>query len=97
MASLDIASAWRRGQKGWPSRFVLLQLPNPPLILAWTARAVAARTHGRTRRYAAEIGRLSLTVFALMEIASGANWLRRLVGAIVLLSVPGRRRGRARR
>ena len=96
MASVDIAAAWRRGQQGWPARFVLLQVPNPPLILAFAARALAARAHGRTRHYIATIGRVSLAVFAFMELVCGANWLRRLVGAIVLLRIPARRRGRAR-
>lgn len=96
MASVDIAAAWRRGQQGWPARFVLLQVPNPPLILAFAARVLAARAHGRTRHYIGMIGRLSLAVFAVLEIVSGANWLRRLVGAIVLLRIPARRRGHAR-
>ena len=75
---------WRRGQAGWPRRFVLIQLPNLPLLVALTASIVGALTDGDISAYADAIGRLALAVFAYLELTDGANWLRRLLGAAVL-------------
>ncbi len=84
MASVDIPRIWRRGQAGWPRRFVLVQMPNPPLLVALTASIVGALADGDTAAYADAIGRLALAVFAYLELTDGANWLRRLIGAAVL-------------
>jgi hypothetical protein len=75
---------WRRGQEGWPRRFVLIQLPNLPLLVALTASAVGRLTEGDAAAYANAIGRLALAIFAYLELTDGANWLRRLLGATIM-------------
>lgn len=84
VASADIPRMWRRGQEGWPRRFVLVQLPNLPLLVALAAGVVGRLVHGEAAAYVDAIGRLALAVFAYMELTDGANWLRRLLGAAVL-------------
>jgi hypothetical protein len=75
---------WRRGQEGWPRVFVLVQLPNLPLLVALTASAVKRLADGDAAAYADAIGRLALAVFAYLELTDGANWLRRLLGATIM-------------
>lgn len=79
-----IARAWRRGQQGWPSRFVVLQFPNLPLLVALAGLTVARLTDGRESGYSEALGRMGLTIFAYLELTAGVNWLRRLLGAGVL-------------
>jgi hypothetical protein len=83
MASVDIPARWRR--RGWPSGFVLIQFPNAPLLVGLAATLVARLADGAAAAYAEAIGRLALGVFAYLELTDGANWLRRLLGAAVLV------------
>ena len=87
MSVRDLARLWNRGQRGWPTRFVLVQLPNPPLLVALAAIATAALTHGRVADYATAIGKVGLAAFAYLELAEGVNWFRRVLGAAVLVQV----------
>ena len=87
MTRASIARAWRRGQQGWPSRFVVFQFPNLPLLVALAGLAVARFTDGRASGYAEALGRVGLTIFAYLEVTAGVNWLRRLLGAVVLAHV----------
>ena len=75
---------WRRGQRGWPADFPLVQLPNAPLLVAAGGWAVAALTDGPVHTYARAIFHAGLAAWAWMELAGGANWVRRLAGAGVL-------------
>jgi threonine/homoserine/homoserine lactone efflux protein len=84
VTSADIPQLWRRGQEGWPRRFVLVQLPNPPLLVALAASVVGRFARGDAAAYADATGRLALAVFAYLELVDGANWLRRLLGATIL-------------
>lgn len=84
VASVDVPRMWRRGQEGWPSRFVLVQLPNPPLLVALTASVAGRFADGDAAAYAEAIGRLALAIFAYLELTDGANWLRRLLGATIM-------------
>ncbi len=84
MAGVDIPRMWRRGQKGWPRRFVLVQVPNVPLIVALTASVAGRLADGAAAAYADATGRLALAVFAYLELTDGANVLRRLIGATIL-------------
>jgi hypothetical protein len=63
-----------------PRRFPIVQFPNPPLILAMLAAAVAMTTHGSRSRKAALLSRLALLDWSAAEITTGANWFRRLLG-----------------
>jgi hypothetical protein len=87
MADIDIAAAWRRGQEGWPSRFVLVQLPNLPLAVGLAGSVAAGLAHGRAADYAGAAGRIGLAVFAYLELTDGANWFRRLLGAGVMVQL----------
>lgn len=84
MAGVDIPRMWRRGQDGWPKRFVLVQVPNGPLIVALTASVAGRLLDGAAAAYADATGRLALAVFAYLELTDGANVLRRLIGATIL-------------
>ena len=61
----------------------IVQFPNPPLLVAWTARAVARRTSGTARRRAALLSRVALLLWAYQELLYGVNWFRRVLGATV--------------
>jgi hypothetical protein len=63
-----------------PRRFPIFQFPNPPLIVAAMAAAAAKVAD---RRYSAVtwlVSHLALLVWAVEEVAAGANWFRRLLG-----------------
>jgi hypothetical protein len=78
-----MASAWRRGQAGWPTGYVIVQIPNAPLLIALAGSVVAGVTEGRAEVLAQATGRLALGVFAYLEITQGANRVRRALGAAV--------------
>jgi hypothetical protein len=63
-----------------PRRFPIVQFPNPPLILAMLAAAVARTTHGSRSRKALLLSRLALLDWSAEEITTGSNWFRRLLG-----------------
>ena len=84
---MDAAELWRRGQRGWPARFPLVQAPNPPLAVALVAWLVAALTDGSVHAYARAAFYAALAAWAWQELADGANWFRRLLGAVVLVYV----------
>lgn len=63
-----------------PRAFPIAQFPNPPLIAALAAAAVARSSDGATARHAALVSELALLVWAGEELLSGANWFRRLLG-----------------
>lgn len=63
-----------------PRRFPIVQFPNPPLIVAGLAGAVARLVDRRYSTAALLVSRLALLVWALEEVIAGANWVRRLLG-----------------
>jgi hypothetical protein len=86
---MSLVELWRRGQAGWPRRFPLVQFPNPPLLVALAAGAITAltgveRTLHRRGRSLLVAG---LGVWAWQELADGANWFRRVLGAAGLARV----------
>ncbi len=85
-----------------PRRFPIFQFPNTPLIVAGMAGAVAKLVDRRYSSAARLVSHLALLVWALEEVVSGANWVRRLLGLggvgwtlRQLLQPVGSRRGRA--
>jgi len=76
---------WWLTELGFPSRFPVVQFPNLQLILALLAGAVGGDLRGGPHRYCVAIACLSLTVWAYEELARGANWFRRLLGAGFLI------------
>lgn len=85
-----------------PRRFPIFQFPNPPLIVAGLACAAARLLDREYSPLARLLSRVALLVWALEEVAGGANWFRRLLGLGAgghalsrLLQPAGSRRGRA--
>jgi hypothetical protein len=78
---------WRRGQRGWPERYPLVQFPNAPLIVAFAAALVARITDGTVQDVARLVTEVGVIMWALMEIARGSNAFRRVLGAVVLALV----------
>jgi hypothetical protein len=77
---------YRRGQQGWPARFVLVQLPNAPLWVGLGGSVVAAVTDdGAVHDGARIVATAGLAVWAIMELAQGVNWFRRALGAAFLV------------
>jgi hypothetical protein len=65
-----------------PRRFPIFQFPNPPLVATMAAAAIARMTQGKASRTAMRLSRLGLLWWSAEEIISGANWFRRLLGAV---------------
>ena len=78
---------WERAQHGWPASFPIAQFPNAPLIVALGGSVVAAVTTGSVRDYARATFYVGLGVWAWGELTAGANWVRRILGAIGLVYV----------
>ena len=84
-----MADLWRRLQVGWPSRFPIVQFPNPPLLLALGGWGLAAATSGTAHDIGRAVFIIGLGVWAWAEMVSGVNWLRRLLGAGALVWLVG--------
>ena len=69
----------------WPRRFPLVQFPNPPLILALVAGALARLTDGQAHRDALAVSYVALAIWAYEEARNGVNWFRRLLGVAFLI------------
>lgn len=85
--SPTLRDRWRRGQRGWPSSFPLAQFPNAPLLVALAGWLVAALTDGSLHSYARAAFYAGLAAWAWEELAGGANWVRRALGAGALVYV----------
>ena len=79
-----LRAAWDRAQRGWPPDFPLVQFPNAPLLVAILAWVVAKLTDGTVHDVAQGVFTAGLVVWALLELVRGSNWVRRLLGAVVL-------------
>ena len=77
----SLRDRWRRGQRGWPASFPLAQFPNAPLLVALGGWLVAALTYGSLHSYARAAFYTGLAAWAWGELAGGANWVRRALGA----------------
>jgi hypothetical protein len=79
--------SWRRGQRGWPAGFPLVQIPNAPLLAAFAGWLVAALTGGLMHDCARATFYAGLAAWAWKELEDGVNWVRRGIGAAGLLFV----------
>jgi hypothetical protein len=70
-------------QIAWPRRFVIVQFPNAPLIIALVAGEAAEQTHGTGSSYASSVSYLAFAIWAYLELVEGVNWFRRLLGLAV--------------
>ena len=86
-ATAIMRDSWRRGQRGWPARFPVAQLPNAPLWVALGGRAIAVMTDGSVHAYARAAFYAGLAAWAREELVSGVNWVRRALGAAGLIYV----------
>jgi hypothetical protein len=84
---LTLRDRWRCAQRGWPASFPLAQFPNAPLLVALGGWLVAALTHGSLHSYARAAFYAALAAWAWGELAGGANWVRRALGAAGLVYV----------
>ena len=82
-----LSNTWKRGQRGWPRRFPLVQFPNAPLFVALAAWLVAALSSGDVHDYARATFYAALAAWAFMEAEDGVNWFRRMVGVVGLVFV----------
>lgn len=85
MSAMKAATAWSRGQSGWPRRFPIVQFPNPPLLVALVGWGLADAFGGTTHEIGRTVFALGLVVWACEEVIGGVNWFRRLLGAGVLV------------
>jgi hypothetical protein len=58
----------------------VVQLPNPPLLVAFGGWLIAAPTEGTVHDAGRAVFYAGLLVWAGGEISSGANWVRRAMG-----------------
>lgn len=78
---------WRRGQEGWPRGYPLVQAPNAPLLIALAASLLTFADIGGSAGVWRVITTGAVLVWALLEIAAGANTFRRVLGTVVLVWV----------
>jgi hypothetical protein len=83
---LTVARLWRRGQQGWPARFPVAQFPNVALLVYLVA-VLVRRESATLHDPAWAISQVALTIWAFEELVHGANWFRRVLGAVVLAGV----------
>ncbi len=82
-----LRAAWDRAQRGWPADFPLVQFPNAPLIVAIVAWVAAKLTDGTAHDVSRAVFTAALATWALLELVRGSNWVRRVLGAVVLGSI----------
>jgi hypothetical protein len=73
---------------GFPRGYPLVQFPNLPLIVALLAAALSSHLSGLEQSYARAVAYLGLAIWAYLELVSGANLFRRLLGltyAVILV------------
>lgn len=85
MDHAKLAQLWRLGQRGWPQRFVLVQFPNTPLLIALAASFSSRFVGGSARPYADAGFSLFAGVWAYLEVTHGVNWFRRVMGLSFLV------------
>jgi hypothetical protein len=84
---MSATTIWQRAQRGWPASFPLVQFPNPPLILALTGMLVAELATGSVQDYGRATFYAGLAAWAWLELTSGVNWARRVLGVAGLVFV----------
>ena len=82
-----LQTLWDRAQRGWPPSFPLVQFPNAPLLVAIAAWIVAKLTGGTAHDVSRAVFTAALATWAVLELVRGSNWVRRVLGAVVLASI----------
>jgi len=65
---------------GFPQRYPLVQFPNLPLIVGLLAGVAASQLTGLEQAYARALAYLGIAIWAYLELLSGSNLFRRLLG-----------------
>ena len=84
-----LMEGWRRGRRGWPARYPIAQVPNPPLMLAIGGWLTGELASGAVRGNARAVFYTGLSAWAWGELAGGANLFRRALGVGGLAYVIG--------
>lgn len=63
---------------------IIAQKPNPPLLIAVGAALIEYATTGIVHTVAAAVYFVAIGTWSYLEIAQGANWFRRVLGALVM-------------
>ena len=82
---MDPVSWLLRGRES--GRITIAQWPNPPLLLFVVATGVRLALHprGATAAVAGGVATVGLIVWAVLEVVSGVNPFRRILGLLVLI------------
>ena len=64
-----------------------MQFPNAPLLVYLAATAMTRISEGRAHDVGWALSRVALSAWAYEELAHGANWFRRGLGAAVLVGI----------
>jgi hypothetical protein len=88
---LNVPVTWWRAFKrltqfSFPRSYPIVQFPNAPLILAFASGLLAQHSHGREHSYAHAVSYLSMAIWAYLELFSGVNAFRRLLGLVYTIS-----------
>ena len=63
---------------------ILVQVPNASLIVAFVADLLAHFLSGQAHSFASAVFYMALTIWAYAEVARGINYVRRVLGLVVL-------------
>lgn len=85
-----LKSYWQRAQHGVPASYPIAQFPNAPLLAAFGAWIVAEATDDSAHDYARAAFYVGLAAWAWLEATDGANFFRRMLGALGLVYVVSR-------
>lgn len=65
----------------------ILQVPNAPLIIAISGLIVSKVPNILLHKLGATTYTIAIIIWAYEEITSGINWIRRLLGLVVIFTV----------
>ncbi len=63
----------------------IIQKPNPPLIAAGVGFLIGRFTAGTLHKIGITLFTATLIIWSYQEMTSGINWLRKLLGGVILL------------
>ncbi|MBA3724168.1 MAG: hypothetical protein H0W89_04760 [Candidatus Levybacteria bacterium] len=66
---------------------IIAQKPNIPIIIATVGFIISYFTAGMFQAIGETVSIIALIIWAYLEISSGVNWFRKLLGGVVLLVV----------
>lgn len=77
-------SAWQKFFRNKNGNVAIWQKPNLPLIVWFIARVAQWPLKGGAAHLAWLVGTAAILLWALLEVVSGASYVRRALGVIVL-------------